>query len=194
MKKCKCGCDKFVAHQVLYADVLVDSENNFESNWDTLHGRPCNSADKAIYESERPYGPYTCAACGTEYDSLDELEDISETGKLIPVAKCGHTVYGITISYYHNGKEESVGHPSGNPLFVSKESAFEFANKRAEADSDRMMELYNKCGLSFGVSEGDEDFEAGNAVTINCYTMADEYDMTGETSVVRKYRINEINI
>lgn len=57
MAKCECGNNKFVAHQRCYHDIVVDGSNNFES-------------DKGIYESETPYGPYTCTECDKEYDEL----------------------------------------------------------------------------------------------------------------------------
>lgn len=67
-KKCaKCGNDEFYAHQRVYMDVVVDVNNTFIRN--------ISDVESSIYESEVPYGPYTCTKCGREYDSLDELED-----------------------------------------------------------------------------------------------------------------------
>jgi len=63
MKCKKCGGDRFSAHQACYLDVIVDDENNFLEN-------DAPSADAAIYESSKPYGPYTCKKCGTEVDEL----------------------------------------------------------------------------------------------------------------------------
>lgn len=66
MKKCKkCGGTEFTAHQRLYTDIIVDGDNNFIQN---------NSVDGSIsiYEHEKPYGPYGCIKCGTEYDTLDD--------------------------------------------------------------------------------------------------------------------------
>lgn len=53
----KCGCHHFVAHQVCRLDVIVDSNNNWQENLE-------------CYDSERPYGPYTCTLCGAEYSNL----------------------------------------------------------------------------------------------------------------------------
>ena len=63
MAKCECGNDEFNAHQVCRLDVVVGGNNNWlrNSNPDT---------DKAIYDSETPYGPYTCTKCGKEFNDL----------------------------------------------------------------------------------------------------------------------------
>ena len=55
---CECGNDKFNAHQQCYHDVVVDGDNHFQE-------------DKGIYESETPYGPYTCTKCDKEYPELE---------------------------------------------------------------------------------------------------------------------------
>lgn len=61
--KCpKCGSTKsFNAHQVCYLDVVVDDYGTFINNL-------CRSANKSIYDSEEPYGPYTCRECGETFD------------------------------------------------------------------------------------------------------------------------------
>jgi len=59
--KCpKCGGTRFMAHQQCYHDVIVDGDNNFEE-------------DKGIYESNHPYGPYSCIECGEERDILADF-------------------------------------------------------------------------------------------------------------------------
>lgn len=57
--KCTCGCNKFIGHQLVRMDVVVDGNNNFEEQLE-------------IYDSEKPYGPYICTNCGKEYDELKE--------------------------------------------------------------------------------------------------------------------------
>lgn len=59
---CKCGNDSFFAHQLVRMDVIVDSSNQFMDN--------IKPAETAIYDSETPYGPYTCTLCGKEYEEL----------------------------------------------------------------------------------------------------------------------------
>jgi|GEM_PF-1932670 len=59
-KRCKCSHDRFSAHQRCYHNIIVDSDNSFVDNVD-------------IYDSEKPYGPYSCEKCGAEYDDLDNL-------------------------------------------------------------------------------------------------------------------------
>lgn len=54
---CKCGNDRFMAHQICRRDVKVDGDGDF-------------FADQGIYDSETPYGPFTCTECGAEYDEL----------------------------------------------------------------------------------------------------------------------------
>jgi hypothetical protein len=54
---CECGNDKFTAHQVVYHDVTVDEHGTFIK-------------DEGIYESNTPYGPFTCTECDKEYEEL----------------------------------------------------------------------------------------------------------------------------
>ena len=65
--RCKCGNDKFYAHQLVYLDVTVDESGEFHSNLEDIAA--------AIYDSERPYGPYTCTKCAAEYDTLTDDHD-----------------------------------------------------------------------------------------------------------------------
>lgn len=61
MKVCpKCGARRFIAHQVVRMDVIVDGDNNWEES-----GK--------IYDSETPYGPYECENCGWQTDELTGL-------------------------------------------------------------------------------------------------------------------------
>lgn len=61
MSKKTCTCEKFYAHQIVRMDIEVDIDNNFICAGE-------------IYDSEEPYGPYTCMDCGQEYDELPEKE------------------------------------------------------------------------------------------------------------------------
>lgn len=62
--KCKfCGGTEFIGHQTCRMDVLVDENGDFSEN---LHG----GADANIYDSEAPYGPFTCCGCGAEYEEI----------------------------------------------------------------------------------------------------------------------------
>ena len=65
--KCKCGNDKFTAHQVLHVDVIVDGNNNFLEN-------PNNNIEENVYHANDPFGPYRCTKCGEKYDELEEQE------------------------------------------------------------------------------------------------------------------------
>ena len=59
--KCKCGNDRFIAHQVCHHDVITDGDGEF-------------SADKGVYYGGRPFGPFTCTVCGAEYEELPQPE------------------------------------------------------------------------------------------------------------------------
>ena len=60
---CVCGNDRFYAHQIIRADVIVDSDGAFLEN-------ATERLEESIYDAERPYGPFTCTKCGKEYDEL----------------------------------------------------------------------------------------------------------------------------
>lgn len=64
--RCKCGNDRFYAHQCVRLEVIVDEVGSFNSNMEDIAA--------AIYDSEDPYGPYVCTKCGAEYDSLSEQD------------------------------------------------------------------------------------------------------------------------
>lgn len=55
----KCGGNRFIAHQLVRMDVIVDGNNYFQE-----------SVEGGIYDAETPYGPYTCTKCGYETDEL----------------------------------------------------------------------------------------------------------------------------
>lgn len=55
--KCECGNDTFSAHQVCHHDVLVNGSGEYAD-------------DKGVYYGHKPFGPFTCTACGKEYDEL----------------------------------------------------------------------------------------------------------------------------
>lgn len=59
-----CNGNEFTAHQVCHMDILVDDDNMFLAN-------PNGTADTNIYESQEPFGPYTCTTCGAEFENLD---------------------------------------------------------------------------------------------------------------------------
>ena len=64
--RCKCGNDKFYAHQLVYLEVIVDENGEFHSNLEDIAA--------AIYDSDRPYGQYTCTKCNAGYNSLTESQ------------------------------------------------------------------------------------------------------------------------
>lgn len=101
MRRCKCGCTRFYAHQVCRADIIVDQDNNFMGD---LNGHI------SVYDAEEPYGPYTCEKCGAEYDSLDDLPDgdtysmpEEKSKKLYVFLKFNESVEGIKGVTYYEG-------------------------------------------------------------------------------------------
>lgn len=66
---CKfCGGTKFLGHQLCRMDVLVGEDGEF---LDDLPG----GAESHIYDSEEPYGPFTCQGCGAVYENIWDSEE-----------------------------------------------------------------------------------------------------------------------
>ena len=63
--RCICGNNRFYAHQLVRLDVVVDENCAFDSN---LY----DNAEAAIYDAEKPYGPFTCTVCNREYDEFHQ--------------------------------------------------------------------------------------------------------------------------
>jgi len=63
--KCKCGNNKFIGHQILRVDVMVDEDGEFLNNLN-----PDNKIMDDCYDNETPYGPFTCTECSQEYKKL----------------------------------------------------------------------------------------------------------------------------
>lgn len=62
--RCSCGNCYFFAHQTIRADIVVDETGKFLKNLDS-------GLETAIYDASEPYGPFTCTACGKEYEELE---------------------------------------------------------------------------------------------------------------------------
>ncbi len=102
MKRCKCGYQKFAAHQIVRMDVVVDPNNDWIRN--------LTNDSTSIYDAEEPYGPYTCLKCGAEYDSLDNLPDDDtysmpeeKSKKLYVFLKFHECVEGVKGVTYYEG-------------------------------------------------------------------------------------------
>lgn len=62
---CKhCKNNRFIGHQIIRADILVDESGDFVENLP-------EGLEAHVYDSEKPYGPFTCTKCGAEYDTLE---------------------------------------------------------------------------------------------------------------------------
>lgn len=60
---CSCGGCRFIAHQLIRADIVVNERGEFEEN---LPG----GLEANVYDAVTPYGPFVCDTCGREYDEL----------------------------------------------------------------------------------------------------------------------------
>ena len=82
---CKCGGNKFTAHQRLYVDVVVDGDNYFVDNC-------ASTLEQSVYEAENPYGPYTCLKCEQVYDELPQVKFLYYPGidKWVPIEPADH--------------------------------------------------------------------------------------------------------
>ena len=77
MKACrKCGCTVFFGNQRVLAEVVVDGNNEFLDH--------AGDASDPYYAG-KPFGPYSCANCGEDYDKLDDLPDTDEP---MSITKC----------------------------------------------------------------------------------------------------------
>lgn len=63
-----CGHNKFSANQCVRVNIVVDSDGQFLSNRE-------ENMENAVYDSEDPYGSFSCLNCDIDY------EDITETHK-----------------------------------------------------------------------------------------------------------------
>ena len=64
-----CGSKRFIGHQLILAEVYVNENGDFDDN---LPG----GLEAHIYDSERPYGPFTCDKCGNEFDELPKCQTV----------------------------------------------------------------------------------------------------------------------
>ena len=60
-RKCRCGGERFNAHQLARHDVVVDATGNYRE-------------DLGIFDVEHPYGSFSCTQCHEEYEKLNGLE------------------------------------------------------------------------------------------------------------------------
>jgi hypothetical protein len=81
---CKCGSNRFQAHQQLYVDVVVDDANYFMED-------AAETVEQSTYECSNPYGPYTCLGCHKEYDELPQVKMLYYPGidKWVPITEGG---------------------------------------------------------------------------------------------------------
>ena len=80
-----CNNDQFYAHQMVRMDVIVDSDGDFLCN----DGEP----DVAIYDADKPYGPFTCTRCGAIFENLT-LNEIPTDTPTVTVKPDGPVCYG----------------------------------------------------------------------------------------------------
>lgn len=94
-----CGSERFIGHQLMRANVYVGSDGYFEDN---LPG----GLEPSIYDSEKPYGPFTCDQCGQEFDELPEYKRVRlPRGEFTVVS--GETVRKFKEAGYGYSHEDS---------------------------------------------------------------------------------------
>ena len=116
-----CGSKRFIGHQIIRAEVYVDENGDFDDN---LPG----GLEAHIYDSEKPYGPFTCDKCGHEFNELPEH-------RTVRLARGTFTVVsGMTV---REAKEAGYGyhHEDGGYTVVSD-------GKRAVAINDADYNFY----------------------------------------------------
>lgn len=60
---CECGNKKFIAHQIIRSSIIVDENGEFlDDSGDGL--------EESIYDTDSPFGPFTCTKCNKEYEEL----------------------------------------------------------------------------------------------------------------------------
>lgn len=74
-----CGCKRFIGHQLVRMDVVVDEDNAFIEQ----HG------ESPVYDSETPYGPYTCEDCGAEFDVVNDRFEVTQAPEILVPAEDG---------------------------------------------------------------------------------------------------------
>lgn len=63
-KSCpKCGCDRFIGSQRVYMNVICTPNGDYHENIS-------DNVKSNIFEADKPYGPFICEKCGTEYETL----------------------------------------------------------------------------------------------------------------------------
>lgn len=67
----KCGSPTFIGHQLVRMDILVEFAGT--GGLPTFAGNCYENVEEAIYDSEVPYGPFTCRRCGAEFENAEEL-------------------------------------------------------------------------------------------------------------------------
>jgi|GEM_PF-2983036 len=144
-RKCLCGGSTFTGHQVCRHDVIVDGDNTF------VDGRD-------IYDSENPYGPYTCLKCGAEYDDLNELRyvDVKERKTICKNGELGvgdlvlstneddyAYIVGVVTEIHHHGTPEHETDNDEDDVFVNF-TVKEYSSARIEEIEAMFSKLYRE--------------------------------------------------
>lgn len=123
MRACECGNTNFYAHQVSYHDIIVNGKNVYEE-------------DKGIYESENPYGPYTCTNCDTIYGELSELtgeyddKASSANDTMVEVDKIGQMINNLKNRHTNLSDQERK---IGKEMFTIKRKMLKLKNEYGES-------------------------------------------------------------
>ena len=131
IRKCRCGNELFGAHQQARHDVVVDASGIFQR-------------DIGIYDSENPYGPYTCTKCGAEYE---ELTNLDESSARVPATTCVNgklSVGDLVISTPSDDYAYLVGTVLAINLLGAPEHDAETGNETDDVHVNFMDTAYSK--------------------------------------------------
>lgn len=122
-----CGSKRFIGHQRIRADVYVGEDGAFDEN---LPG----GLEAHIYDSERPYGPFTCDKCGHEFNELPEYRTVSLARGTFTVVS-GMTVREVKKAGYGYHHEDSgytvVGNGKSAVALSNADYDFYYSGRRS---------------------------------------------------------------
>ena len=99
-------------------------------------------------------------------------------------------MYGILIDIFENDKYIRTETPAVNLLFKSEDEAYDNAYQMADDECTALNDGWVDSNqlISYGVV----DQECNNGfISVNKYILESEYDDTGETEMLTKYRVIE---
>lgn len=134
--KCKiCGNEEFNCHQILHMDIVCDG------NGTVL--RPLKEPFMAsCYESESPFGPFTCSKCGANYEELTDGAEVEDFDYICAPIK-GHPTRLAVMTYLRviDTGDDVIVSPTQTEAFDDAHCApLHLKDLRAAAESGMLAE------------------------------------------------------